>query len=220
MAALSSVLLLPDPSVAAAVAAVPPTAGFPTVRGALADAGNGATHGVSLCALKHGTEQYRSKQVGHLYLDTASMHTPHLVAVAGAAGAALPRPLPLRPPPLPPRFPAPPPPPRFPPPLPPLPPPPRPLRPRPVSSRARRCIKWGGIGREEGSGSVLRHVPINDGARCLHTHTHTHRSPPPPCARLGSGPSPVDIVRSVQPHRHHHTSGSTRTATVRASNEI
>ena len=91
----------------------------PLSRGRVAVCGSGGLHGFCLCDLKHGTEQYRRRQVGHLYFGGASLQTPHFTTAGGTASCCccccacwcrlLPRPrfpaplpLPLLPP-LPPR---------------------------------------------------------------------------------------------------------------------
>lgn len=57
----------------------------PLSRGRVAVCGSGGLHGFCLCDLKHGTEQYRRRQVGHLYFGGASLQTPHFTTAGGTA---------------------------------------------------------------------------------------------------------------------------------------
>ena len=127
--ALSKLIAAPAPAPAPPPAAAPPPAPpaallalLPLLPcGCVAVCGSGGLHGVCLCDLKHGSEQYRMRHVGHLYLGGASLQTPHFTTGGGAACCCellcrlFPRP-PLPPRPRP-RFPAPRP---LPPPCPPL----------------------------------------------------------------------------------------------------
>lgn len=45
------------------------------------------SHGFSLCVLKHFIEQYLASQVGHLYLDLASLHTTQFVGKGAGEGS-------------------------------------------------------------------------------------------------------------------------------------